>query len=293
MQRLVQLSAEPEGDPSALGSVPSDLVGLPCSMLLRDLPSVTTDRWVRTEDGCVLHAPQGSTALVRGSDPEAVVDLLKAAGPKVLQVVAALIDLYGRGRGGGVSVDHIKRSLGLRDPRRIEQIALALTRVDFLTGPVSARSRCEPGPPLRLFDRSDASTFVPGDVWLNGLTGARRQAAYLPASFLTLHSKNDRYEILLSWYLTIMLRVNRKHGFHYRVGLRNLLEGAGIDIPARNVSRFLAAIYRAIADLPGVGCAGPSLTLYSPEDVLRSKFEFWIEGSLLPVYRPRPTEVGP
>lgn len=110
------------------------------------------------------------------------------------------------------------------------------------------------------------------------------RVALLPRAFLDLHPRNDRYKILLSWYLAIMLRVNRKNGFHYRVNLRTLLEGSGIRIPDRNVGRFLAAVYRALGDIPGVGCRGPAFALYDPGYLLASKFDFWVRPELLAAY---------
>lgn len=266
------------------------LIDLPCSMLVRDLASVSSDRWVRENGSFTLKAPKGSTALVEGPDAEEVLWILQAAGPKTLQAFVAIVDLWKAQTSGakfaGVSPAEIGTRLGARNHKLLEPVIDALARVHFVSGPSTARYSVEPGPPIRLHPGAGGSSrrFAPGQAWIHELTGARRQAARLPASFLSLHGKNDRYKILLSWYLAIMLRVNRKHGFHYRVGLRNVLEGAGIDVPGRNVSRFLAAIYRALTDLPGINFAGPALTLYSPEDILSRKFDFWIDPLLLSAY---------
>jgi hypothetical protein len=84
--------------------------------------------------------------------------------------------------------------------------------------------------------------------------------------------------------VAIMLRVNRKHGFRYRVGLRTLLEGAGIGVPDRNVSRFLAAILRALEDIPDVRVRAPAFALYDPAGVLDSMVDVWLEPALIPDY---------
>jgi hypothetical protein len=123
--------------------------------------------------------------------------------------------------------------------------------------------------------------FSPGPAWVKGLVGSGYRVARLPRSFLGLHARNDRYRILLSWYLAIMLRVNRKHGFRYRVGLGTLLEGAGIEVPDRNVSRFLAAIYRALEDIPGVHVRAPELTMYDPGGMLASMVDVSLDPALL------------
>ncbi len=262
-------------------------------MLVRDLAALASNRWLRDGRAFRLEAPKGSTAVVEGPDAEEVRALLRAAGPKALQAFVVIVDLWKRPTGertqppfAGASAAEIGARMGARNNKLLERFIEALTRVHFVSGPSGGRRSAEPGPPIRLHGGATGSSprFGPGPVWIHELTGARRQAARLPSSFLLLHGRNDRYKILLSWYLAIMLRVNRKHGFHYRVGLRNFLEGAGIDVPERNVSRFLAAIYRALADLPGIDFTGPKLTLYSPEDILSGKFDFWIDPLLLAAY---------
>lgn len=292
---------------------------IPCSMLVRDLAAVCGDGWVPLppggddsageggRGGHVLIAPKGSRIVVPGPDSAEVVAALRSAGPKVLQVFALALDLWVQGAGGrdpAVAsvrrVTEFSRALtagphGGRDHESIRGLLDALGRIRFETGPGAGGLRSgdsasgAPGPPLRLHTAppeggSGLVAFSPGPAWVKGLVGSGYRVARLPRSFLGLHARNDRYVILLSWYLAIMLRVNRKHGFRYRVGLRTLLEGAGIEVPGRNVSRFLAAIYRALEDLPAIRVRAPALTMYDPPGMLASMIDVSIDPVLLVDY---------
>ena len=260
-------------------------------MLLRDLAAVCGDRWVPAPSGHVLVAPKGSRIVVRGPDAGEVVAVLRSAGPKVLQVFALALDLWAAGTGGrDPTVSTVRRmsdfsralaagAHGGRDHEALRSLLDALGRVRLESGPEMRPCRSgngdDPGPPLRLH---------PAPAWVRGLAGSGYRVARLPRSFLGLHARNDRYRILLSWYLAIMLRVNRKHGFRYRVGLRTLLEGAGIGVPDRNVSRFLAAILRALDDIPGVRVRAPAFAMYDPAGMLGSMVDVWLDPALIADY---------
>jgi len=158
--------------------------------------------------------------------------------------------------------------------------------VRFVSGPAAGGpGASEPGPPIHLAE-GDGPRIAPSPAWVREFARRDRPIAKLPGSFLRLHAKNDRYTILLAWHLAIMLRVNRKHGFCYRVRLGTLLEGAGIAVPARNVGRFLAAIYRALEALPGIRVQGPAHRLYAADRLLGSKFSFTPARDLLLAYLP-------
>lgn len=307
--------------PAALdgGAGQPGFLDVPCSMLLRDLAAVCGDAWSPAPAGHVLTAPKGSRVVVPGPDSREVVALLRSAGPKVLQVFALALDLWSAGTGGRNPavpsvrrVSEFSRALAAgahwgRDQEGIRSLLEALARVRFEDGPDvgvvgrggragrgareqrASRGEGDPGPPLRLHPAPQGAgpgvvAFSPGPAWVRGLTGSAYQVARLPRSFLCLHARNDRYRILLSWYLAIMLRVNRKHGFRYRVGLRTLLEGAGIAVPDRNVSRFLAAIYRAFDQIPGVRVRAPALAMYDPAGMLASMVDFSLDPALLTSY---------
>jgi hypothetical protein len=299
----------------ALDAGEPGFLDIPCSMLLRDLAAVCGDAWVPTPAGHVVVAPKGSRIVVDGPDACEVVAVLRSAGPKVLQVFALALDLWAAGTGGRDpavpsirSVGDFSRALTAgahagRDHEAVRSLLDALGRVRFEGGPLGRGPRREgagpgsaagddPGAPLRLHPApppspgagSELIAFSPGPAWVRGLVGSGYRVARLPRSFLGLHARNDRYRILLAWYLAIMLRVNRKHGFRYRVGLRMLLEGAGIGVPDRNVSRFLAAIYRALEDIPDVRVHAPPLSMYDPFGMLAAMVEVSLEPVRLADY---------
>ncbi|HEY8202308.1 MAG TPA: hypothetical protein VII47_13270 [Actinomycetota bacterium] len=286
-------------------------------MLLRDLAAVCGDAWAPAPEGHALVAPKGSRIVAPGPDSGEVVAVLRSAGPKVLQVFALALDLWAAGTGGRnpsiasvCRVGDFSQALaagphGGRDHDAIRSLLEVLGRVRFECSPQTRQYRSgngeDPGPPLRLHPAppgaqsesksgsgsgsgSGLVAFSPGPAWVRGLAGSGYRVARLPRSFLGLHARNDRYRILLSWYVAIMLRVNRKHGFRYRVGLRTLLEGAGIGVPDRNVSRFLAAILRALEDIPDVRVRAPAFALYDPAGVLDSMVDVWLEPALIPDY---------
>lgn len=258
-----------------------DFLDVPCSMLARDLACLGSDRWLQVDDRWVLRAPQGSVAAIEGADPSEVARTLLSAGPKILQVFAAATAL----RSTGIE-DFCARHLCLPGHGTGDLVALleAMSNVRFLAGPSSRRRSYEPGLLLHSRYHGRELRFSVSEEWLRELTGRERRIARLPASFLALHAKNDRYTILLAWHLAIMLRVNRKYGFHYRVRLRTLLDGAGIDVPHRNIGRFLAAIYRSLQAIPGVNASGPLHTLYASEEILSAKFSFVASPEMVAAY---------
>jgi hypothetical protein len=274
---------------------------IPCSMLVRDLAAVCGDGWSPAGSGHAMTAPKGSRVVVSGPDSGDVVGLLRSAGPKVLQVFALALDLWSSDTGGrDPSVPAVRRvedfsrglaagSHGGRDRERIRSVLEALGRVQFEGPPGVRLPGGDPGPPIRLHAVHEAAgpglvAFGPGPAWVRGLVGSGHRVAKVPRSFLGLHARNDRYRILLTWYLAIMLRVNRKHGFRYRVGLRTLLEGAGIAVPDRNVSRFLTAIHRAFEEIPGVRVRAPALSMYDPAGMLATMVDVSVDPLLIAEY---------
>lgn len=267
------------------GEVPrqAGFLDMPCSMLARDLAAFGSERWTPVERGYLLRAPKGSVAVVDSQDADEVVIALRTAGPKCLQVFAAALALRSIGTREFSAVDLYLSRHGSGD---LSFLLRAMSRVQVLSGPAPRRgARVEPGSPLRqLNGNSSAGLFALSDEWLVEFSAKDCRVAKLPASFLELHAKNDRYTILLAWHLAIMLRVNRKYGYHYRVTLRTLLEGAGIDVPRRNVGRFLAAIYRSLEAIPGVRVSAPLHTLYACGEILDSKFSFSATPELVAAY---------
>lgn len=265
--------------PSVLPSI--DCVDVPCSMLARDFGVLGSERWSEVDGRFVLTAPKGSVAVIESEDASLVVELLRASGPKTLQLLASALALRSRGvcsyKAADLTLSYREDATALLD---------ALTRVRFVTFPSSRRHpRLEPLSPMRsAVETGDGGRFALSEEWLGELGSRERRVAKLPCSFLGLHAKNHRYTLLLAWHLAIMLRVNRKYGFHYRVTLRMLLEGAGIDPPSRNVGRFLAAIYRSLGELPGIRFSGPSHSLYSGRELLDSKFSFTASPMLVAAY---------
>ena len=295
-------SVAPSTGPEANASRDRRYVEIPCNMLARELAAVCCGRWTEAPGSYRCSSPFGSEAVVHGPDAAVIVRSLSALGPKALQVFAVAIELWREetsGRDAEVAVhESVGRIAGRLDglgagkgsPRLHSEVGKALDAlgsITFTSAPRSARfGGSRPGSPLVVSEHGASSegnpvVYCPGAPWARELTGRSPRVAVLPRSFLALHAKNERYKILISWYLAIMLRVNRKYGWHYRVTLKTLLQGAGIDIPRRNVSRFLAAIYRSLVELPGIGFSGPPLTLYSGPEILASRFDFWAEPELL------------
>lgn len=288
------------GGPPHLGAVRASapralpVIDLPCSMLVRDLPSVATGDWTPHRSGLILVAPKGSTAFIQ-TPGEHVPDTLHRAGPKVLQIFAVLIQRW-RAQAparrpdaplqvstGSIAADILRGRVSSRERQEVAAIIDCLSRISFLSGPSGHRNT--PDPPIRLHGGDDDTLTVSlGASWVRELCGTGSRAAKLPLRALSLHARNDRYTILLAWYLSIMLRVNRKHGFRYRASLARVLEGAGIQVPDRNVGRFLRAIYHALDAVPGVRWAGPSHTLYASSELLDAKFTFATEPELLLAY---------
>jgi hypothetical protein len=268
-------------------------------MLMRDLAAACCGRWREERGSFSLSAPLGSQVVISDERAREIVGTLSAFGPKALQAFTVAIELWWeQTKGvdpGGVVVQPLRRiARGLDGGRagpcssrllaEVKSTFEALAALRFLSAPAAARgSGAPPGAPLVLVDVPHPTDicYRPGPPWVRELSGPVQRVAKLPRSFLSWHAKNDRYKILLSWYLAIMLRVNRKYGWHYRVTLRTLLQGAGIQIPTRNVTRFLSAIYRSLDALPDIGYSGPPLTSYSADAILSSKFEFWAEPALL------------
>lgn len=249
-------------------------VELPCSLLARELGAVVADppTDMRRE------APLGSIVEM----PREVSAALRELGPATLQVYACLLELWQlRADADGVAactVPEVLRWLGRRegahggfDSEQRRQVLLAahsLASVEFLRGP---KGEGVPGAPLELLETSGRTlAFQPSPSWL--VPGW--QVARVSRRLYDFHPRNDRYRILLLWHLALMLRINRKHGYRYRVSLGRLLRGAGIAVPSRNRGRFLASIYGALDDLPEITFHGPRFTLFAADELLASTLEF-------------------
>lgn len=266
-------------------------------MLARDLAAVPCAVWVSRGRGFAAKLPQGSVAVVEGSDADRTLTTLRAAGPKILQLYAILLDawqadesvpdpdrLWKRVASSLAAGAGSRSSAAAGEMERAQRIVRAMTSLDFVSGPASRRSaEPEPGPPVVIDGAGGSALCIrPGEMWVRRMRGPSPQIAKLPRSFLSLHAKNDRYAILLSWYLSIMVRVNRKYGFSYHVKLRTLLEGLGIPVPRRNPSRFLAAVLRGLETAPGFVSIGPAglatssrdMLAYSSPEILSSIFVF-------------------
>lgn len=269
---------------------------VPCSMLLRDFGALCGGGWERRDTGYVFTGPKGSVALVEGPDADQVVGVLRGAGAKLLQAYALVLEAwYRESRGHAeVSVRRTPRELvslarpeargaaASREAKEVYDILRALSRVSFVTEP---SGRQHPGAPLWLKEEDGpaaALVFAPGPAWVRELVSRAPRRALLPWSFFRLHAKNDRYVIMLAWHLAIMLRVNRKYGYSYHVRLGTLLHGAGIEVPGRNTSRFIGAVYRALHAIPGVVVSVEPFTLYSADRLLASRV----------VARPSPESFG-
>lgn len=285
-------------------SPPSSFVDLPCSMLVRDLAAVSGRRWKELDGALVFDGPKGSRAMIDGPEAGCIVETLRTAGPKIVQVFAAVLELWKLDTGGRDPNTSTRRSIAdiatwmqgkkgdssARDRDHVAATVAALTALRFIVGPSTRAARSDPpGAPIRLSDRLTVDhfapvTFAPGAEWVRPLRGPGMQVAKLPRPVLKMHARNERYKILLSYYLSIMLRVNRKYGYHYRVNLRTLLEGAGILVPCRNVGRFIAAVYHAFDEMPAIRWTGPEYALYSSEEILDSKFSFSPSHELVIAY---------
>ncbi len=257
-------------------------------MLARDLAAMGSEAWISHGSTMHLTAPKGSVVLVHDSDAAAVVERLRASTPRALQILAMMSWLRDHGQTASMP-NEIAAGIGSGATRGVATSEVARTledlgRLDFLSGPVSeASERQVPGTPVIALA---GGGFELADPWIAAMSGRRRQVAKVPGRFLALHAKNDRYEILVAWHLAIMLRINRKHGYYYRVSLRKLLQGCGIDVPRRNVGRFLTAVLRALTEIEGVGSIGPDASGKAHDDVLDSIHAFWLEPAAVALYAP-------
>ncbi len=97
------------------------------------------------------------------------------------------------------------------------------------------------------------------------LCGDHPQYATISSKILEYHPVREKYHILLGFALSYYDRVNRqKRGGRTRsISLIKLLEMAGIDIPDRNIPRWLADIQGAISDLAADGVI-PNVTSSVP-----------------------------
>jgi hypothetical protein len=271
---------EDRRDPEPVGTY----ARVPCSMLLRDFGALCGGGWEPSGGGYVFTAPKGSVAVLDGPDADEVLAVLRDAGAKVLQAYALALEAWSRRAGGRpersvrcgaeelarLGRPELEGAPARREASEIRDILRALARVKFVSAP---GGRPSPGAPLRLGERDGPHrdlAFAPGPAWVADLASRAPRRALLPWSFFRLHAKNDRYVIMLAWHLAIMLRVNRKYGYSYHVRLGTLLRGAGIAVPARNTSRFIAAVYRALHAVPGVVISARPFTLYSAETLLDS-----------------------
>ncbi len=253
-------------------------IELPCSLLARELGAVVADPPAGTRH----EAPLGSIVEM----PHEVSASLRDLGPATLQIYACLLELWNmHADGDGVAactIPEILRQLGRRegahggfDAEQRRQVLLAthsLATLEFVRGP---RAEGTPGAPLKLLETSGRTlVFQPSPSWLV----PEWQVATVSRRFYDFHPRNDRYRILLLWHLGLMLRINRKNGYRYRVSLQRLLRGAGIPVPRRNRGRFLASIYSALRTLPDISFQGPRFTLFAADELLASVVEFEPEG---------------
>ncbi len=268
-------------------------------MLVRDLGALCASTWSTDGNALVARLPKGSVAVVEGQDAADIAAALSASGPKLLQVFASALDAWQKHcaqKPDGfceAGLDELSdpiaagngRAAHRREAESFERLLRLLARVRFVSAPAGAHHP-EPGPPilLRRTSRPGALSFRPGEAWVRELFGPSPRIAKLPRSFLGLHARNDRYAILLGWYLTIMLRVNKKYGLSYHVRLRTMLEGAGIRLPERNLGRFLGAVYRGLERTPGVLASGPPYLLYAAHELLSAVFGFRPDEDLLRAY---------
>lgn len=254
-------------------------VELPCSLLVRELGAIVATR----NPAPRLRGPLGSVVVV---SPD-VVRALGELGPATLQVYAALLELWQLRRSdNGVAVctlPQVLRWLGRREGRhggyepnqrrQIELAARTLAGLDFVAGP-KGQEAC--GAPVEFYDEPGRTlVFRPASRWLV----PPWQMARVSRDLYAFHPRNDRYRILLLWHLSLMLRINRKHGYRYRVSLGRLLQGAGIGLPERNRGRFLGSIYSALEGLPGIAFRGPRFTLFATDELLSSTCEFELTSS--------------
>jgi hypothetical protein len=266
-------------------------IDLPCSLLVRELGAIVAGPIHRTH----LRGPLGS--IVEAS-PEAAA-AIDELGPAILQVYACLLEHWQlRHPGQGIAVCTLPQVLrrlerregrhGGYEPGQRRQIALAarsLAQLDFVAGPKGADAS---GAPIELLDETGRTlVFRPARSWLV----PPWQMARMSRGLYKFHPRNDRYKILLLWHLGLMLRINRKHGYRYRVSLGRLLQGAGIGIPERNRGRFLGSIQAALDSLPGIAFRGPRFTLFAADELLASICEFELTAPLVGLTR-QPAHAG-
>lgn len=263
-------------------------IKIPCTMLARDLASVGLEAWVSRGSSMHLTAPKGSVVLVHDGQAPAIVERLRSSTPRALQILVMMSWLKERGHCEPTPTE-IAAGIGAGATRGVATSEVARTledlcHLEFLSGPVSeASDRQVPGPPVVALP---GGRYQLAETWTALMTGRRQQVAKIPERFLAMHAKNDRYQILIAWHLSIMLRINRKHGYYYRVSLRKLLHGCGIDIPRRNVGRFLTAVQRALQEIEGVGSVGPDPSGKPHDEVLDSIHAFWLEPAAVAQYAP-------
>jgi hypothetical protein len=256
------------------GTASASSVDLPCSLLMRELGSIVAT----PAHGTRLHGPLGSVVEASPGAAAALGEL----GPATLQVYACLLELWQLRRSeegiASCTVPQVLRWLGRREGRhggyepnqrhQIELAARTLARLNFITGP-KGMGPC--GAPLEfLTEPRRTLVFRPAPSWLV----PPWQMAQVSRALYGFHPRNDRYRILLLWHLSLMLRINRKHGYRYRVSLGRLLRGAGIGVPDRNRGRFLGSVHAALDDLPGIVFRGPRFTLFAADELLSSTCEF-------------------
>ncbi|MGH9199013.1 MAG: hypothetical protein ACRD1T_25205, partial [Acidimicrobiia bacterium] len=140
----------------------SAFLDLPCSMLARDLAAFGSERWTRVDGGYLLRAPKGSVAVVDAHDADAVVQTLRTAGPKCLQVFAAALSLRSNGTREFTAAD---LSLPRHGSGDLSSLLRAMAAVRLLSAPASRRGMTrQPGSPLRPANGTSATgLFVLSD----------------------------------------------------------------------------------------------------------------------------------
>ena len=87
--------------------------------------------------------------------------------------------------------------------------------------------------------------------WVSMIPELDSQTAVMLRQVLAYSSKNERFQKRLGLHLSIMFRVNARHGgqFPKGISLRALLEMSGIVLPKKHPADFRAAIEQALACL--------------------------------------------
>ena len=98
------------------------------------------------------------------------------------------------------------------------------------------------------------------------LCGDTPQFAEVSGKLLAYHPVREKYQIVIGFGLAFYDRVNRKHSRQlHKIDLPSLLTLAGIEIPAKNVSRFLEQIQAAVEKLDTDGVVSGA-RLHIPQD---------------------------